>query len=166
MSLTFLNEEKKEIRWNTYTIVTYINTKIMKSISTLIVCLLVLTISNLSFSQNNEVKKEVRMEEENGKKVLTIITEVGGIKSAKIYEGLDAEKKMEELKSDVSIEEERQEVKLEDHDGKKTLTISTTKKGKVTKEVYVGSDAEKKMKELGIQEGQMIEVEQVIEKEQ
>ena len=99
------------------------------------------------------------MEEENGKKVLTIITEVGGVKSAEVYEGAEAEKKMEELKSEVSIEEERQEVKLEDHDGQKTLTISTTKGGKVTEEIYVGTDAEKKMKELGIQEGQMIKIE-------
>lgn len=133
----------------------------MKSISTLIVCLLVVTASNFSFSQNKkkEVKKEIRMEEENGKKVLTILTEVGGVKSAEVYEGAEAEKKMEELKSEVSIEEERQEVKLEDHDGQKTLTISTTKGGKVTEEIYVGTDAEKKMKELGIQEGQMIEIE-------
>ncbi|MBL1280898.1 MAG: hypothetical protein COA33_011525 [Fluviicola sp.] len=135
----------------------------MKLATTILSCLFVVAVSNTSFSQEKkekEIRKEVRMEEENGKKTLTIITTEDGKVTEEIFEGEAADAKLAELQAgtDMKFKEERQEIKLEDVDGKKKLTIITTKGGEKTEEVFVGIEAEKKIKEMGLQESKMIEV--------
>ena len=104
------------------------------------------------FSQENaqkSYKKEVRMEDNNGTKTLFVtITENGKI-SEEIYTGTEAETKLSELTEGVSQTDDiRKEVYMEEVNGEKTLTIITSKKGKVREERYTGDDAERKFKEL------------------
>lgn len=98
----------------------------------------------------NSVRKEVRMEETNGVKTLTITTDENGKKTEEVYTGEEADKKLAELQSAQGKEEDqiRKEVKVEEIDGKKKLTIITTKGGRETMEVYAGEEAETKLKEL------------------
>lgn len=104
------------------------------------------------FSQENaqkSYKKEVRMEDNNGTKTLFVtITENGKI-SEEIYTGTEAETKLSELTEGVSQTDDiRKEVYMEEINGEKTLTIITSKKGKVREERFTGADAERKFKEL------------------
>ena len=117
--------------------------------------LFITTLSMNSFGQKKgkEIKKEIRMEDNNGKRVLTIITTENGNVMEEVYEGRAADLKMTELRSDDSMEfkEESQEVRVEmDKNGQNKLTVITKKDGQEMKEVYVGLKADQKMKELGI----------------
>jgi len=127
----------------------------MKAVTMIIAGLFITTLSMNSFGQKKgkEIKKEIRMEDNNGKRVLTItITENGNVME-EVYEGRAADLKMTELRSDDSMEfkEESQEVRVEmDKNGQNKLTVITKKDGQEMKEVYVGLKADQKMKELGI----------------
>lgn len=117
--------------------------------------LFITTLSMNSFGQKKgkEIKKEIRMEDNNGKRVLTIITTENGNVMEEVYEGRAADLKMTELRSDDSMEfkEESQEVRVEmDKNGQNKLTVITKKDGQEMEEVYVGLKADQKMKELGI----------------
>ncbi len=117
--------------------------------------LFITTLSMNSFGQKKgkEIKKEIRMEDNNGKRVLTIITTENGNVMEEVYEGRAADLKMTELRSDDSMEfkEESQEVRVEmDKNGQNKLTVITKKNGQEMEEVYVGLKADQKMKELGI----------------
>ena len=93
------------------------------------------------------------MEDNNGKRVLTIITTENGNVMEEVYEGRAADLKMTELRSDDSMEfkEESQEVRVEmDKNGQNKLTVITKKNGQEMEELYVGLKADQKMKELGI----------------
>lgn len=97
------------------------------------------------------IKKEVKMEEENGEKVLTIVTDENGQVTEEVYEGEAADQKMKEMneaKEKSSETEKTVEVKMEDVDGKKKLTLITKEKGKETIEVFEGEEAEAKLKEI------------------
>tara|TARA_R110002072_G_scaffold254402_1_gene413278 strand:+ start:13915 stop:14346 length:432 start_codon:yes stop_codon:yes gene_type:complete len=136
----------------------------MKNLGATIIYGLIIVLTSVSFSQEikkqkAEKTKEVKMEIENGKKLLTIITTENGKVTEEVFEGDAAELKMAELEGKINFKEESQKIKLEDVDGKKKLTIVTTKAGKKTEEVFVGDEAEKKIKEIGLQESKMIEVE-------
>jgi len=127
----------------------------MKAVTMIIAGLFITTLSMNSFGQKKgkEIKKEIRMEDNNGKRVLTIITTENGNVMEEVYEGRAADLKMTELRSDDSMEfkEESQEVRVEmDKNGQNKLTVITKKDGQEMKEVYVGLKADQKMKELGI----------------
>ncbi|MCO4813321.1 MAG: hypothetical protein KC454_01330 [Flavobacteriales bacterium] len=127
----------------------------MKAVTMIIAGLFITTLSMNSFGQKKgkEIKKEIRMEDNNGKRVLTIITTENGNVMEEVYEGRAADLKMTELRSDDSMEfkEESQEVRVEmDKNGQNKLTVITKKNGQEMEEVYVGLKADQKMKELGI----------------
>jgi hypothetical protein len=127
----------------------------MKAVTMIIAGLFITTLSMNSFGQKKgkEIKKEIRMEDHNGKRVLTIITTENGNVMEEVYEGRAADLKMTELRSDDSMEfkEESQEVRVEmDKNGQNKLTVITKKDGQEMEEVYVGLKADQKMKELGI----------------
>jgi hypothetical protein len=100
--------------------------------------------------EHKDIKKEVRMEDKDGEKVLTIVTEENGKRTEEVYKGEEADKKLEELMSQhkEGKSKETMEVKMEEVDGKKKLTIITKKDGKESIEVYEGEEADKKLKEL------------------
>ena len=127
----------------------------MKAVTMIIAGLFITTLSMNSFGQKKgkEIKKEIRMEDNNGKRVLTIITTENGNVMEEVYEGRAADLKMTELRSDDSMEfkEESQEVRVEmDKNGENKLTVITKTNGQEMEELYVGLKADQKMKELGI----------------
>ena len=120
--------------------------------------------------KKKEVRKEFKMEEIDGKKKLTIITNDNGDITEEVLLGEAAEAKLAELMQHNPIEQKeiKKEIDVREHDGKKTVTILTTENGKTTKEVFTGNEAEKKLKELGtIEETQekIVVEETVIKKE-
>lgn len=46
-----------------------------------------------------EIRQEVRMENENGEKTLTVKTEIDGNKTEDVYTGKQAEKKLKEIEA-------------------------------------------------------------------
>lgn len=96
-----------------------------------------------------DYKKEVRMEDENGTKTLYVTITENGKTSEEVYTGEEAETKLSELTNGVSQTDEiKKEVTMKEINGEKTLTIITSKKGKVRVEKYTGEDAERKLNEL------------------
>jgi hypothetical protein len=91
-------------------------------------------------------EKEVKMENVNGVKTLTIKTTSGEKSEEEIYTGEAAEKKMAELESE--HKEDAVEVKMIMIGGKKQLTIISTKDGIASQEVYKGRAAKTKIKEI------------------
>ena len=74
----------------------------MKKITLTIAILALVAISNESFAQSHEVRKEVNMEEENGVKTLTIKTTTNGNTSTEVYTGSEADAKIAELEKEKS----------------------------------------------------------------
>ena len=96
-----------------------------------------------------DYKKEVRMEDENGTKTLYVTITENGKTSEDVYTGEEAETKLSELTNGVSQTDDiRKEVYMQEVNGEKTLTIITSKKGKVREEKYIGEEAERKLREL------------------
>lgn len=112
--------------------------------------------------------KEVEVIEEQGEKKLIIRTSENGRVTEEVYTGLEADKKLEELNAEMpeANEQVKQDIRLEMLNGKKTLTIRSTKDGVSTEEVFEGEKADQKMKELGIEEPEQKLVPKVIKKEQ
>lgn len=112
--------------------------------------------------------KEVEVIEEQGEKKLIIRTSENGRVTEEVYTGLEADKKLEELNAEMpeAKEQVKQDIRLEMLNGKKTLTIRSTKDGVTTEEVFEGEKADQKMKELGIEEPEQKLVPKVIKKEQ
>lgn len=95
------------------------------------------------------IKKEVKMEDENGQKTLTITTTENGVVTEEVFTGEEADAKMEELlAAENRTEEVKKEVRVEEVDGERKVTITTTANGRIKEEVYTGEDAEKKIREL------------------
>lgn len=109
----------------------------------------------VSYAQEvkKEVRKEVKVQEVNGEKVLTIQSTENGKTTEEIYRGAEAEKKMAELESAQGKETVRQEMKMEEVNGEKVLTVVTTENGQTKTEVFKGAEAEKRMKEIQGAEG-------------
>ena len=124
----------------------------MKKTLTLIIALVVCLISGNSMAQEKadvKIKKEVRMEDENGVKTLTITTTSNGTVTEEIYTGAEAEAKLAEMMDGRGETNEiKREVEVEEVNGEIQLTLITSKKGKIRKEIYTGAEAEKKMQEL------------------
>lgn len=123
--------------------------------------------SILSFAQKNiekqdsiQIKKEVKMSVENGQKVLSIETTTfkngTALVSKEVFTGETADKKLEELKQEnLTISEETgikksiwDDVRYEEIDGYKKLTLIHNENGTVTEKVFIGKEAEEKLKEL------------------
>lgn len=110
--------------------------------------------SSNSFAQEEVVKlkKEVRMEEENGIKTLTITTTDGEVVTEEKYSGEAADAKLAELSgTSAQREETTKEVEIIEENGVKIVTITTTVNGQVSQEVYTGEDAERKIEEMELE---------------
>lgn len=109
----------------------------------------------MSFAQQTEVKKrevrkEVEMTDENGVKKLVIKTEEDGKVTEEVYMGEEADKKLAELQGghkELKDGQQTVEVKMEEVNGEKKLTVIENKGGLKTEKVYVGDEAEEKLKE-------------------
>ncbi len=101
--------------------------------------------------QKREIKKEVEMTEDNGQKKLVIKTDENGKVTEEVYVGEEADKKLEELKGEhkeLKADQKTVEVKMEEVNGKKKLTVIENNGGVKTEEIYVGEEADIKLKEL------------------
>ena len=113
-------------------------------------------ITALSFGQQKEVqkrdiKKKVEMTEENGKKKLVIKTNDGETITEEVFVGEEADDKLKEIQGEHKELKEDQrtvEMKMEEVNGEKKLTVIENNGGVKTEEVYVGEEADKKLKEL------------------
>ncbi len=115
---------------------------------------------DIQVSDTIQIKKDVKMTIESGQKVLTI--ETMEYKNGKetltkeVFIGEEADQKLEELKKEQLISENEPELKseiwddvrYEEVDGYKKLTIIHNENGSVTEKVFIGEEAEKKLKEL------------------
>lgn len=116
----------------------------------LLACSPILTFGQQKLNQNIEV------ETVKGKTVLTI-TSVGpdGKEKKEVYKGEEADKKLAELegnKPNSTHSNEKEEYFVEVVDGVKIFKIVRIKDGKETVEEFKGPEADKKMKELGVEE--------------
>lgn len=114
-----------------------------------------------------EIRKEIRMEDNDGVKTLTIITDDNGVISEEVFVGAEADAKLAELApqmEDVTMEQEREEERIEvevDDDGNvKSLTITKSRNGEETVEVFEGEDAKKKLDEINSHQEIEIEVDE------
>lgn len=115
-----------------------------------------LMLATISFGQQKEVQKrevmqKVKMTEENGQKKLIVKTNDNGTITEEVYVGDEADKKLEEIQgSHKELKEDQKtvEVKMEEVNGEKKLTVIENKGGVKTEEVYVGEEADIKLKEL------------------
>lgn len=101
--------------------------------------------------QKREIKKKVEMTEENGEKKLVIKTNDGETITEEVFVGEEADKKLKEIQGEHKELKEDQktvEVKMEEVNGEKKLTVIENNGGVKTEEVYVGEEADKKLKEL------------------
>lgn len=124
---------------------------LINAIPTFVVVLLSLNVSAQEKTEavHKEVRKEVKMEEINGEKVLTISTSENGKETLETYKGKEAEQKLEEFQrpSD-SSQEIKEEIKVEEVNGEKTMTITKTINGVEKTEVLKGDAIDEKLKEL------------------
>lgn len=109
----------------------------------------------LAFSQQ-KLRQNIEVETVKGKTVLTI-TSIGpdGKEKKEVYKGEEADLKLAELEGknpNNTTLNVKEEYKIEFVDGVKVLKIVKVKNGVESVEEYKGEDAEKKMKELGIEE--------------
>lgn len=94
-----------------------------------------------------EIKKEVKIKEVNGEKVVTINTNENGKETQEEYKGEAAEKKIVEIQQGNSPDEVKEEVRIEEINGEKTVFVTKTVGGVSTTEVYKGDAAIAKEKE-------------------
>ena len=115
-----------------------------------------LMLTAISFGQQKEVQKrevmqKVKMTEENGQKKLIVKTNDNGTITEEVYVGDEADKKLEEIQgnhTEIKEDQKTVEVKMEEVNGEKKLTVIENKGGVKTEEVYVGEEADQKLKEL------------------
>ena len=120
----------------------------------------VFTQKNIQVSDTVQIKKDVKMTIESGQKVLTIETSEykkgNETLTKEVFIGEKADQKLEELKKEQLISENEQDLKseiwddvrYEEVDGYKKLTIIHNENGSVTEKVFIGEEAEKKLKEI------------------
>jgi hypothetical protein len=124
----------------------------MKKTLTLIAVFAVCILSGSAVAQEKaqvKIKKEVRMDDVNGVKTLTIITTTNGKPSEETFTGEEAEAKLAEMMDGRGeTDEVKKEIDIVEIDGLKKVTITTSKKGKIRTEVYTGEDADKILEEM------------------
>lgn len=125
----------------------------MNSIYTIFTILFLVLTAPTAMSQekNKEVRKEFRMEDQNGIKTLYVTTTENGVTREEVFKGDEADAKMKEfIDQQPQMQKEiKKEIDVREHGGEKTVTIRTTEDGKTTEEVFTGLEAEKKLKEVG-----------------
>jgi hypothetical protein len=141
----------------------------MKNILTFITLLTICALTtNIYAQEKKNIRKEVRMEDENGVKTLYVTLTEDGKVTEEVYTGEEAETKLAEMMDGRGKTDEiKKEIEVEIIDGEKVVTIITSRKGKMRKEVYTGKDAEAKLEELKEAKGasQMkVETKQIEEK--
>ncbi len=141
----------------------------MKSLIQFFSILSILLVSSSVFAQaKKEIRKEVKMEEHNGEKQLTIVTNENGKVTEEIYKGEAADKKLAEMNQAESMKKEvREEVKVEMVNGEKVMTIRRIENGNETIEVIKGDEVDQRMKamEVAPAEGQQIKMKKVEKQE-
>jgi hypothetical protein len=95
-----------------------------------------------------EITKEVNVQEINGVKELTIITNDNGIVTNETFKGEEATKKLAELQKEPTLQAIREEVKVEEINGEKVVTIIKNTNGIETTEVFKGAAADAKLSEI------------------
>ncbi len=93
-----------------------------------------------------EIKREVRVEEKNGLKTMTLITTSNGEVTEEVFTGEEAEKKLAEMDPQSELNQERKEVEYTVDGEEKRLVIRKEENGEITEEVYTGAEAEEKAK--------------------
>ncbi len=125
-----------------------------------------LLVLNTACSQNDdkrstEIQKEVKVENVNGVKTVTITTIENGVKTKEAFTGEEADRKLAELEgekkssSEETTEEEVEkkiEVSVDEETGAKKVVITKRTNGNDSVELYEGSEAEEVLHEL---EGEM-----------
>lgn len=111
-----------------------------------------LLFSSVVFGQE-EIKKQVEVEEVNGVKKVTVTTERNGLKTVETFEGEEAEKLFNEegqieLSEEIKSDGPRKEVRMTEENGVKKLVVKTIEGQKVTEEVFEGEAADAKLKEI------------------
>ena len=151
------------------------NTKKMKTKTIIVGLLSIFLISGSAFGQEvptaeqapvkeestkKEVRKEIQMEDADGLKTLTIITDENGVVSKEVLVGDEAEAKlaelmpqMEEMSEEVLTEEERIEVAVDDDGNLQSVTVKKSLNGEETIEVFTGEEAKQKLEELKSETG-------------
>ncbi|TSJ48100.1 hypothetical protein [Fluviicola chungangensis] len=99
-------------------------------------------------TEKKEVRKEVKMEVVDGEKTLTINTTNGSKTSSEVYKGAEADQKLREIEGGMKSDRVTEDVKVTDENGEKVVRIIRNENGKTTEEVYKGAEADKKLKEL------------------
>lgn len=125
----------------------------MNSIYTIFAILFLILTAQTTIGQEKkkEVRKEFRMEEQNGVKTLFVTTIENGVTTEEVFKGDEADAKLKEfIDQQPQMQKEiKKEIDVREHGGEKTVTIRTTEDGKITEEVFTGLEAEKKLKEVG-----------------
>ena len=138
----------------------------MKTIYIILSVLLLTLVTTSVYGQEKkkEVRKEFRMEDNDGAKTLYVTTVEDGKVTEEVFKGDEAEAKLKELmvQQPLTQREIKKEVEVRERGGEKTVTIKTTENGIMTEEVYTGNEAEKKLKEIGTVE---LEQEQIVVEE-
>ncbi len=125
-----------------------------------------LLVLNAACSQNDdkrstEIQKEVKVENVNGVKTLTITTIENGVKTKEAFTGEEADRKLAELEgenkpsSEETTEEDVEkkiEVSVDEETGANKVVITKRTNGNESVEVYEGIEAEEFLHEL---EGEM-----------
>lgn len=105
-------------------------------------------------SEKKEIKKDIKIEENNGVKTMTITTVSDGKTTQEIYTGADVDLKLAEMEKDMklssepTVENTSQNVEVIIEDGVKTVKTKKNVNGKETEEIYTGAAADKKLKEI------------------
>lgn len=125
----------------------------MNSIYTIFAILFLILTAQTTIGQEKkkEVRKEFRMEEQNGVKTLFVTTIENGVTTEEVFKGDEADAKLKEfIDQQPQMQKEiKKEIDVREHGGEKTVSIRTTEDGKITEEVFTGLEAEKKLKEVG-----------------
>lgn len=138
------------------------------SIKTYLVIALVALSYVSSAQEQKEVRKEVRMEDENGVKTLHIITTTNNTVEEEIYTGEEAETKLKEMMGGEEPKDGvKKEIEVTKINGQTKVVIKTIAGGMISEEVYIGEEADNKLKELENTKHQQREVQeiQILEKE-
>lgn len=101
-----------------------------------------------------QVTKDIKIEENNGVKTMTITTVSDGKTTQEIYSGADVDLKLAEMEKSMKLspattsENTTENVEVIVEDGVKTVKIKKNVNGKETEEIYTGAEADKKLKEI------------------
>jgi len=98
----------------------------MKKIITVLSVFALAVAFNSSFAQSEkkqEIRKEVKVTEENGEMVMTIITTENGKTKTETYKGAEAKAKLEEMEKNMPKESGTKKVVKVHPDGKKEVRV-------------------------------------------